>query len=205
MRALVWMIGCVMSGTAALGQPSPQSAGARPSSISTDVRCAAGLGTGAKSRRQFCDVLITPAGAESISLAIPAHAGPSTLRFDLHNRFVASDDDGQPAARFARHAALVAVVGAGGAVLARAAVTGEFRTVQDLFDRIAGGPHPGGVKGVAPGPAEAITVAVPEAHNVVGIIGLSIEERTAAGTARWTTPGRPVAIASNFRIEYIPQ
>ena len=103
----------------------------------TAAKCASDLGMGAKSGRQFCDVLITKAGAESVSMVLPPHNGAATLKFDLHNRFTVPLGTPDPAVAFARNAAMVVVKRSTGELIARAAVAGEFRTVQDLFDRIS--------------------------------------------------------------------
>ena len=173
--------------------------------ISTAVECAGDLGMGAKSRRQFCDVLIADTGGRSIRMVIPPHVDATTFRFDLHNRFLAPAEGHTPAETFARHAALVAVTSGAGESIGRAAVTREFRTVDDLFDRITAGGRPGGLKAVAPGPVEAVVMAIPEGVSSVAIVGISLEIFTRTGRAAYDAPGRPVAIASNFRIEYTPQ
>jgi len=173
--------------------------------VTTDVRCAADLGMGAKSGRRFCDVLVAQTAVESVAMLIPAHAGPATLRFDLHNRFVVTDARRPPAAAFERQASLVAIVTGAGETLVRAAVTREYRTVEDLFDRITGGGREGGMKAVAPGAPESVVAIVPDGIASVGIVGVSVERVTASGRELHETPGRPVAIASNFRIEYTPR
>jgi len=160
---------------------------------------------GAKSGRRFCDVFVVQTPVESVAMVIPPHAGTATLRFDLHNRFVVTDT-GRPAAEaFERHAALVAVVTGSGEEIVRAAVTREYRTVEDLFDRITGGGRADGFKAVAPGGAEPVVAIIPDEVNSVGIVGISIERESAAGRETFDSPGRPVALASNFRIEYIPK
>jgi hypothetical protein len=174
-------------------------------SVATAAACAADLGMGAKSRRRFCDVVIATRPAESVSMAIPARTGAATLRFDLHNRFVVTDENRPPAEAFERDAALVAVVSSRGEAIIRAAVTREFRTIEDLFDRISGGGRDGGFKAVAPGTAESVVAIIPEAITAIGIVGVSLERQTAAGRDTYDAPGRPVAIASNFRIEYTPR
>jgi hypothetical protein len=99
----------------------------------------------------------------------------------------------------------VAIVTPDGDVLGRAVVSREYRTADDLFDRVGGGGRAGGLKAVAPGYAEAIRVQVPAAVSAVGIIGLRLEETNRQGSASFASPGRPVAIASNFRVEYVPR
>jgi hypothetical protein len=170
----------------------------------TVVKCASDLGQGAKSGRQFCDVLITKAGAESVVMAIPPHTGPATLRFDLHNRFTVPLGPPDPGQAFARNAAVVAIRRSTGEEIRRAAVAGEFRTVQDLFDRIVGA-GPGGVKAVAPGPVEAYEVTIPPTVTAITIAGVRVDVTTRDGRATHDREGVPVAIVSNLRIEYVPR
>lgn len=192
--------------TMALAVPLAQE-GARPGRgrVTTDVRCAADLGMGAKSGRRFCDVIVARTAVESVAMLIPAHTGPATLRFDLHNRFVVTDARRPPAEAFERQASLVAVVTGAGETIVRAAVTREYRTIEDLFDRITGGGREDGMKAVAPGGPEPVVAIVPEGVTSVGIVGVSVEQVTASGRELHESPGRPVAIASNFRIEYMPR
>ena len=173
--------------------------------VATEARCTADLGMGAKSGRRFCDVLVARTPVESIAMTVPARTGPATLRFDLHNRFVVAGAGRTPAEAFERHAALVAVVTGTGEQIVRAAVTREYRTVADLFDRITGGGRDGGFKAAAPGGPEAVVAIIPEAVTAIGIVGISVERVAVAGRETFDSPGRPVAIASNFRLEYTPR
>jgi len=178
---------------------------ARQSKVTTEARCAAELGVGADSRRRFCDVIIATSPGESVLMSIPPHTGPATLMMDLHNRFTIPPTGIEPADAFERHAAVVAVVTGNGERLEQAVVGREFRSVQDLFDRIAGGGRPGGVKSVAPGQAEAVRAVVPSGVDTVGIVGVRLHVLSRAIDDTFDAPGRPVAIVSNLRIEYIPQ
>ena len=139
-------------------------------------------------------------------MSIPAHTGPATLTFDLHNRFTVPAS-GTPAGDwFMRATAQVAVVRPTGQVIERVAVRSEFRTIKDLFDRISGGAPPGGIKAVAPGRPESLRVTIPAGLNGAGIVGVRLEYSTLAqphGAA--DTPGRPIAIVSNVRVEYVPR
>lgn len=173
--------------------------------LATDVRCAAELGRGDQTRRQFCDVVIAARGSESIIMPVPPHAGEAVLLMDLHNRFTVPAAEASPADAFERHTAVVAVVRPTGEVIDRAAVAREFRTVQDLFDRVSGGGRQGGVKGVAPGPPESVRVRIPEDVNAIGIVGVRLELLTGALDETFDAPGRPVAVVSNLRIEYTPR
>ena len=124
------------------------------------------------------------------------------LYFDLHNRFLVPTGQATTAS-YLRHQAVVRVVDERGGVIDRAAVVREFRSDRDLFDRLAGGGRPDGVKGVAPGPPEAIRVTIPAGPDAIGIVGESLDVRGPDGHDElFDAPGRPVAIASNIRLEY---
>lgn len=185
--------------------PAGGAATRRQTRLSTEVRCAAELGTGEQTRRRFCDVVIAPLGSQSVIMPIPPHAGETMLLMDLHNRFTVPAGGTSPAEAFERHVAVVALVRPTGEVIDRAAVGREFRTVQDLFDRVAGGGRQGGVKGVAPGPPEAVRMTIPEDVNAVGIVGVRLELLTSSIDDAYDAPGRPIAIVSNLRIEYTPR
>lgn len=168
--------------------------------IMRDVTCPVDLGLGAKSKRQFCDVTIATDPAIGIAMRVPPHTGASTLMFDLHNRFAVAGKD----LPFARASALVAVLnGNSGAVIERAAVLGELRTEVDLFDRLVGGVE-GGSKTVAPGRAVAVKINLPSAVTSISIVGVRVELTNRDGRSEYATTGRPIAIASNMRIEYTP-
>ena len=169
--------------------------------LSKQATCVSDLGAGVKSNRSFCDVLIATRPDKSVQMTIPTHTGTATLMFDLHNRFSAAAATTDPAQTFQRHSVIVAVIKPTGDVIDRAVVTGEFRTVQDLFDRI-GGTGPTGVKAVAPGAAQSVKVTIPAGVNAIGIVGIKQDIDTRSARASFTTPGRPVAIVSNMRIEY---
>lgn len=174
--------------------------------VSTKVACAADLGAGMKSKRTFCDVVIASTLADSVSIPVPERTGAATLLFDLHNRFTVPVVSGQPLLAFQRHEAMVAVIRSTGVVLGKAAAMREFRSTADTFDLIAGGGRPGGVKAVAPGPAESVRVSIPVGVTEVGIVGLRLSARTnSTGPEVFDTPGRPIAIVSNVRVEYRPR
>lgn len=173
--------------------------------VSTSKTCAASLGTGLKSKREFCDVIIARVPKDSVAITIPAHTGAATLMFDLHNRFLLPAVSTVPGLLYTRHEAIVSVVTNTGDVINRAAVVREFRLVSDLFDRITGGGRPGGVKAVAPGPAEPIRFVIPAGVNALGIVGSRLQTLTRAGGDEvFENPGRPVAIVSNVRVEFRP-
>lgn len=173
--------------------------------VTTEARCAADLGAGEQSRRRFCDVVISTVGADSVVMPIPEHEGPATLLMDLHNRFTVPPAGVAPGDAFERHTVVVAVLRPSGEVIERAAVVREFRTVQDLFDRVSGGGRQGGVKGVAPGPPEQVRITIPAGVNAIGIVGVRLQLLSRDADQTYDAPGRPVAIVSNLRIEYAPK
>lgn len=172
--------------------------------VTQEATCPAELGKGAKSNRPFCDVVITDKVAEGVSMVIPRHRGPSTLHFDLHNRFTVPPESVQLTQAYARNVATVAVLNPKGEVIGRGAAVSEFRSSADLFDRIAGGAQPGGLKAIAPGIATPVDIILPAAVSTVTIVGTRLEVTTRLGTQAYDTPGRPVAIVSNLRIDYTP-
>lgn len=170
--------------------------------VTTAFSCAADLGVGIKSRRKFCDIVISTAVKDGVTMTIPAHRGTTTLRFDLHNRYTPAGPGALPAQMYARHTAVVAVLDQAGASVGKAAVSRELRTDVDLFDRIVGGAGPGGTTAVAPGRPEPVVLELPEAVSRIAVVGVSLEALSLAEQGTFVTPGRPVAVGSNFRIEY---
>lgn len=166
----------------------------------TELQCPSDLGRGVKSKRAFCDIAAATDPAKGATVRLPPHTGASKLRFDLHNRFAVAGRT----LPFARASALVAVLNANsGAIIDRAAVSGELRSELDLFDRIIG-TGPGGTKTIAPGRAEAVTVTIPASVSAIAIVGVRVELTTKVGSEVFSSPGRPVAIISNLRLEYRP-
>ena len=195
-----WLVLVVNVAVAMPAEAQKSKAKTPTSKTSVDVTCPADLGKGVKSKRPFCDITIGTDPAAGITMRVPPHAGPTTLRFDLHNRFAVSG----ATLPFVRVAALVGVLnGNSGVLVDRAGVLGELRSEVDLFDRIAG-TGPGGSKTVAPGRAEAVRITLPAGVTSISIVGVRVEVTNKDGRTEYVTPGRPVAIGSNFRIEYTP-
>jgi len=171
---------------------------------STTFACAGELGTGVASRRRFCDVVVASVAGDSVSVTMPPHSGTASLAFDLHNRFpIEAGQD--PSQAFTRQTAIVAVIKQAGDLIERAAVTRDYRTPTDLFDRVAGSGPGAPPKAVAPGAPAPIRITIPAGVNVVGIVGTRLEEWSASGRAAFDAPGRPIAIVSNVRVEYTPR
>jgi hypothetical protein len=202
-RTAVLAVLAASSTVLAIGAGAPQRARGPANRTTTAATCVADLGTGQKSGRQFCDVILATAAASSIAMTIPAHRGTAELSFDLHNRFAVPPESMDVVHAFARQVAVVSVIGPKGEI-GRAVAVGEFRTATDLFDRISGGAGPGGVKAVGPGPATPIKITIPAGVSSIGIVGVRLDVTTRLGNQRYDTPGRPVAIASDLKIDYTP-
>ncbi|PYR76878.1 MAG: hypothetical protein DMF86_11010 [Acidobacteria bacterium] len=177
---------------------------APPIKVAADIKCPSLLGAGVKTARTFCDV---PAGRDpqqGVIVTLPPHAGPATLAFNLHARHMYSEQETRAGRGYSRYAAIIGVLAITGELISRAAVQAEFRTAADLYDRIAGGAGPGGVKAVAPAGDEAILIAIPAGVDQVSLLGETLDATTPAGHETMVLPGRPVAIVSNMTIEYRP-
>ena len=167
------------------------------------VQCRESLGTGIKTTASYCFVLAGLEPADGVLITIPPHRGEATLVFNLHNRHTYSEEDVKRGRAFSRYSAVIGALTMTGELLGRGAVQTEFRTVNDLFERIGGGAGPGGVKAVAPLGNEMIYITIPEKVTQVSLLGELLEAITHAGRET-ATPGRPVAIVSNVRVEYRP-
>jgi hypothetical protein len=182
---------------------------ARPAPVASktsapETTCSSRLGMGVKTTRSFCDV---PAGrdpAQGVVVTLPPHTGPATLSFDLHARHTYSEELTNSGKGYARYRAVIGVLSMKADLIERAAVEAEFRSAQDLFDRIGGGAGPGGVKAVAPVGSEAIYITIPAGIDEVSLLGETLDAITPAGHETVIMPGRPVAIVSNLLVEYKP-
>ena len=126
------------------------------------------------------------------------------LTFDLHNRHTYSEEQTRAHRAYAAYTATIGVLTMDNTLVSRAVVQNEFRKATDLIDRIGGGAGPGGVKAVAPTGSAAVTIAIPEAEQQVGILGEKLTVDSIDGTATYASPGRPIAVISNVMIEYRP-
>ena len=175
-----------------------------PKQEAADIACPTPLGDGVTTKLAFCDVMSGRNPAEGILIKLPPHRGPVTLTFDLHNRHTYSEEQVKANRAFSRYTATVGVMTMDNTLISRAVVDSEFRTVADLVDRVTGGAGPGGVKAVAPTGTEAISVTIPEGEEEVSILGEKVTVERLDGTATYSSPGRPIAIISNVKIEYRP-
>ena len=175
------------------------------SRMQAELTCPSELGVGVTTKRRFCDVLAGRDPASGILIKIPPHRGPVTLSFELHNRHTYSEDLVKARTAFRKYTATVGVLTMDNTLVDRAAIQTEFRTERDLFDRIAGGAGPGGVKAVAPSGTEFITLQLPEdVGEQVSVLGEKLTVVRPDGTDTFVSEGRPLATISNVMVEYRP-
>ena len=175
------------------------------SRMQAEVTCPSELGVGVKSKRRFCDVLAGRDPAGGVLVKIPPHRGPVTLSFELHNRHTYSEDLVKANTAFRKYTATIGVLTMDNTLVDRAVIQTEFRTERDLFDRIAGGAGPGGVKAVAPSGTEFITMQLPEdVGEQVSVLGEKLTVMRPDGTDTFLSEGRPLATISNVMVEYRP-
>ena len=169
-----------------------------------DMTCPTPLGIGVKTHISFCEVMAGRDPSAGVLVQVPAHKGPATLTFDLHNLHLYSEEQVKAHRAYARYTATIGVLTMDNTLISRAVVQSEFRVAGDLVDRVGGGAGPGGVKAVAPTGSEAITITIPEAETQVSLLGEKLAVERADGAATYTQTGRPIAVVSNFMLEYRP-
>jgi hypothetical protein len=163
--------------------------------------CPTALGQGVRTDVMFCDVPIGRDPAGGVVISFPPHQGPVTLSFDLHNRHTYSEEQIKTNRAYHRYTATIGVLALDNTLLSRFYVQNEFRTANDLVDRIKGGSGPGGLKAVAPTGSEHIVLVVDEEENAVSILGDRLSVVRVDGTDTFTAPGRPIAVISNVTLE----
>ena len=174
-----------------------------PKGEPAQVKCPEPLGVGVRTSATYCFVLAGSDPAQGVLITIPAHTGTASVMFDLHNRHTYSDEDVKAGRGYAKYTAVIAALTMKGDLIDRGAVQSEFRSSRDLYERIAGGAGPGGVKAVAPIGQEAIMMSIPADVDHISLLGEILDATTAAGHET-ATPGRTVAVISNVRVEYRP-
>ena len=212
MRSLAAVVACMLLiGSSVEGQrrttkPKPKPKPAPPPAMKIEpakVQCRESLGAGVKTMASYCFVLAGRDPAEGVLVTLPAHRGEATLTFNLHNRHTYSEEEIKAGRAYAKYSAVIGVLTLKGDLLGRGAVQSEFRAARDLFERIAGGAGPTGMKAVAPIGNEMIYIPIPQDVTQVSLLGELLEALTTIGKET-ATPGRPVAIVSNVRVEYRP-
>jgi hypothetical protein len=173
--------------------------------VQAELTCPSELGIGVRTKRNFCDVLAGRDPAAGVLVTVPPHRGPVTLQFELHNRHTYSEDLVKAKKAFRQYTATVGVLTLDNTLIDRAVIQSEFRTEADLFDRIAGGAGPGGVKAVAPSGTEFITIELPEdVGEQVSILGEKLSVLRPEGTDTFVSEGRPIATISNVMLQFRP-
>jgi hypothetical protein len=201
-RALIVLALAVLTAAPVLGQARGAAQATRQEPAT--LQCPSLLGEGVATGRSFCDVLTGRDPAEGIIIDLPPHTGPVTLTFDLHNRHTYSEELVRANRAFRRYTATIGVLTMDNTLLSRAIIQSEFRTADDLLDRVGGGAGPGGVKAVAPTGVEPIVITIPASENRVSILGEKLLVIGPHGTDNFTAPGRPIAVISNVMLEYRP-
>ena len=175
------------------------------SRVQASLVCPSELGVGVTTRRTFCDVLAGRDPAGGVRITIPPHRGPVTLSFELHNRHTYSEDQIKAKTAYRKYTATIGVLSMDNTLVDRAVIQSEFRQAGDLFDRIAGGAGPGGVKAVAPSGSEFISMELPEDIGTeVSVLGEKLTVIRPDGTDVFSSEGRPVATISNVMVEFRP-
>ncbi len=168
------------------------------------LNCPSPLGTGAQTRRLYCDVMTGSDQAEGIVIQIPPHSGPVTLAFDLHNRHLYSDELIRTGRGYRRYTATIGVLTADNTLLSRFVVQNEFRTAADLVERIVLETGAGLVKAVAPSGTESIRLTIPPEETAVSILGEKLTVVRPDGVDVFASAGRPAAVISRVTLEYRP-
>lgn len=185
--------------------PPAKPAAAPVTRIQAAFTCPSELGIGVNSKRRFCDVLTGRDPQQGILVTIPPHRGAVTIAFELHNRHTYSEELVRQKRAFRQYTATIGVLTMDNTLVERAVIQSEFRTEADLFDRVAGGAGPGGVKAVAPTGSEFVRIQLPDdVGEQVSILGEKLSVRRPEGLDTYSTPGRPIATISNVMIEYRP-
>ncbi len=183
---------------------TPRPAPPALTTIDVALACPSPLGTGAQTRRVYCDVMTGRDQAEGIIIELPPHTGPVTLSFQLHNRHLYSDELIKAGRGYRRYTATIGVLTADNTLLSRFVVQNEFRTAADLVERISTETGPGLVKAVAPTGTETITLTIPAEETSVSILGEKLTVIRPDGVDNFASPGRPVAVISRVTLEYRP-
>jgi len=194
----------VVGQTRGTTRKAPAPPAAAPKTIVPDMNCRQPLGVGVTTKRFFCTILAARDPADGLIVAVPAHKGPATLTFDLHNLHTYSEELVRAKRAYTKYTATIGVMTMDNTLITRAVVQNEFRTASDLIDRVGGGAGPGGVKAVAPTGSESIVVMINESDDRVSLLGEKVSVENRENTATYSQAGRPIAVVSNMQLEYRP-
>ena len=107
------------------------------------------LGTGVKTKAEFCFGLAGRDPADGVLVSIPPHS-QATLTFDLHNRDSYSEEEVRAGRGFAKYTAVIGLLSMKRPPAAGVKCRRSFGPPGFDFDRITGGAGPGGTKAVRP-------------------------------------------------------
>ncbi len=169
-----------------------------------EVRCPSVLGVGVNTDLAFCDILIQQDAGLGARVMLPARRGEATVSFNLHNRHNYSEDEVETGRAFASYTAEIAVASFEGNVLGRRFIQSEFRSGDDLVDRITGGAGPLGLKAISPTGNERVFLKIPVELDEIFIVGQSLEVMRTDSRENIVDAGRTVAVISDVRVEYQP-
>lgn len=182
--------------------PAPKAAPAPLTRVPATMVCPSELGIGVTTKRRYCDVLAGRDAKEGVIVTLPPHRGTLTLSFELHNRHTYSAEQVRAKQGYRHYTATIGVLTLDNTLVDRAIVDSEFRSERDLYERIAGGAGPGGVKAVAPAGSEFVQFTLAEDVSEVSVLGEKLSVVRPDGTDLFTSAGRPVATISNVMVEY---
>jgi hypothetical protein len=175
-----------------------------PTVAPAEMDCPNVLGLGIRTKLVYCDVVAGRNPADGVRIKVPPHTGPTRLTFTLHNRHLYSEEQIRAGKGYVRYVATIGALAADGTLITRAVVLSEFRTANDLVDRIDGGTG-APLKAVAPTGAEPIAIELPAELEEVSLLGEKLEATRADGRETYTSQGRLIATVSDVKIEYRPK
>src|SRR6266545_759845 len=164
------------------------------------MTCPTPLGTGVKTKLEFCEIMAGRDPAGGVLVQIPPHRGAAMLTFDLHNLHLYSEEQVRAKRAYARYTASIGAMTMDNTLISRGVVQSEFRTAADLVDRVGGGAG-GAVKAVAPTGSESIMIQIPETELQVSLLGEKLTVERVDGNVTYSQPGRPIAVVSNVMLE----
>ena len=168
------------------------------------LNCPSVLGDGVQTNLTYCDVQIGIDPAAGIIVTLPAHSGPVTLMFDLHNRHTYSEELDKAKKAYSRYTATIGILTMNNDLLSQG---GRVQRVQDR-DRSRGShfgrQRTGRVESRGADRVEAISIAIPAEEQRVSILGEQLSVVRIDGVDNFTTSGRPIALISNVRVTYTP-
>ena len=185
---------------------SRRRAARKPTVAPAEMTCPSPLGTGVKTKREYCDVLTGRDPKEGILIKLPPHRGPVTLRFNLHNRHTYSEEEVRMKRGVRvvhrRHRRADARQHAADARGRRHRVPAGRRSCSSAS---AAAPVPAASKLSRRSASKRSRCELAAELNEVTILGEKLTVVRADGQpANYAASGRPIAIISDVTVEYTP-